>query len=137
MITDATGVIPMLQRQYSDSSDLIKKKLEAYLIDQPCEVCQGKRLKPEALSVRLGQYRILDTGASIQECHHRISTIQLIASSKLPIWYSEKSDPDCNFSDVGLDYLTSTAPDVTLSGAETSECLATNRLWSRRPLRTG
>jgi len=43
------GVIPMLQRQYSDSSDLIKQKLEAYLIDQPCEVCQGKRLKPEAL----------------------------------------------------------------------------------------
>ena len=41
------GVIPILQQQYSQaSSELIKQKLEQYLVDRPCEVCQGKRLKP-------------------------------------------------------------------------------------------
>ena len=54
------GVIPMLQRQYDGGSELVKQKLEQYLIDQACEVCGGKRLKPEALAVRLGQYSILD-----------------------------------------------------------------------------
>jgi len=73
------GVIKILKRQYDEtSSDLQKQKLDQYLIDQPCEVCQGKRLKPEAVAVRLGQYRILDlTSASILECRERINRLQL------------------------------------------------------------
>jgi len=84
----------------------------------------GERLKPEALSVRLGQYRILDlTGASIQECHqdkHNTAS----ASSKLPIWYSEKSDPDCTLLDVGLDYLPD-RPAMTFCGEAQRIRLAT------------
>lgn len=35
------GVIPMLQRQYSETTaEQIKQKLEQYVINQPCEVCQ-------------------------------------------------------------------------------------------------
>jgi len=69
------GAIPILQRQYRDSSsDLYKQKLEQYLIDQPCEVCQGKRLKPESLAVRLGLYSIVDlTSVSIREALNRIN----------------------------------------------------------------
>jgi excinuclease ABC subunit A len=115
------GVIPMLQRQYSDSSDLVKQKLEPYLIDQPCEVCQGKRLKPEALSVLLGQYRILDlTGASIRECHHRISTIQLSDRQfQIADLVLREIRARLQFLlDVGLDYLTLDRPAMTLSGGE-------------------
>ncbi|HIK44198.1 MAG TPA: excinuclease ABC subunit A, partial [Leptolyngbyaceae cyanobacterium M65_K2018_010] len=47
------GVLPILERQYKETtSELYKQKLEKYLVDQPCEVCQGKRLKPESLAVR-------------------------------------------------------------------------------------
>ncbi|MBD0309489.1 MAG: excinuclease ABC subunit A, partial [Microcoleus sp. T1-bin1] len=72
------GAIPILQRQYEGGSELIKQKLEQYLIDQPCEVCKGKRLKPEALAVKLGQYGILElTTVSIRDCRERIEQFKL------------------------------------------------------------
>ncbi|HEY9845554.1 MAG TPA: hypothetical protein V6D03_05090, partial [Candidatus Caenarcaniphilales bacterium] len=73
------GVIPILQRQYDEAgSDLYKQKLEQYLVNQACDVCQGMRLKPEALATRLGQYRLTDlTGASIRECLERVIALQL------------------------------------------------------------
>jgi excinuclease ABC subunit A len=117
-----SGVIPILQRQYSDaSSELIKQKLEQYVIYQPCPACQGKRLKPEALSVRLGQYRIVDlTGVSIQECSHRISTIQL-SDRQLQIADLVLREIKARLQfllDVGLDYLTLDRSAMTLSGGE-------------------
>ena len=116
------GVIPMLQRQYSEaSSELIKQKLEQYQIDQPCEVCQGKRLKPEALSVRLGQYRIFDlTGVSIQECQHRVNTMQLSHRQfQIADLVLREIKARLQFLlDVGLDYLTLNRPAMTLSGGE-------------------
>lgn len=116
------GVIPMLQRQYSESSsELQKQKLEPYLIDQPCEVCQGKRLKPEVLAVRLGQYRIVDlTGASIRECHHRISTMQLSDRQyQIADLVLREIRARLQFLlDVGLDYLTLDRSAMTLSGGE-------------------
>jgi excinuclease ABC subunit A len=117
-----SGVIPNLQRQYNEaSSELIKQKLEQYIINQACEVCQGKRLKPEALSVRLGQYRILDlTSASIRETHHRISTIGL-SDRQLQIADLVLREIKARLQfllDVGLDYLTLDRPAMTLSGGE-------------------
>lgn len=117
-----SGVIPILQRQYSESSsELIKQKLEQYLVDQPCEVCQGKRLKPEALAVRLGQYRILDlTGVSIRECQHRISTMQLSDRQfQIADLVLKEIKARLQFLlDVGLNYLTLDRPAMTLSGGE-------------------
>jgi len=116
------GVIPMLQRQYSETTaEQIKQKLEQYVINQPCEVCQGKRLKPEALSVRLGQYRILDlTSVSIQECHHRISAMQLSDRQfQIADLVLREIKARLQFLlDVGLDYLTLDRPAMTLSGGE-------------------
>ncbi|MEL6455931.1 MAG: excinuclease ABC subunit A, partial [Cyanobacteria bacterium J06623_5] len=68
------GVLPMLQRQYQEaSSETYKQKLEKYLIDQPCEVCNGARLKPESIAVRIGPYNITElTSVSIRECRDRI-----------------------------------------------------------------
>ncbi|HAJ62589.1 MAG TPA: excinuclease ABC subunit A [Cyanobacteria bacterium UBA8543] len=116
------GVIKILQRQYDDSSsDLQKQKLEQYLIDQPCEVCQGKRLKPEALAVRLGQYRILDlTGVSIQESRERINQLQLSdRQAQIGDLALREIKARLQFLlDVGLDYLTLDRAAMTLSGGE-------------------
>jgi excinuclease ABC subunit A len=117
-----SGVIKILQRQYDEtSSDLQKQKLEQYLIDQPCEVCQGKRLKPEALSVRLGQYRILDlTSASIKESRERIDKLQLSdRQAQIGDLALREITARLQFLlDVGLDYLTLDRSAMTLSGGE-------------------
>ncbi len=115
------GVLPMLQRQYDGASELIKQKLEQYLIDQPCPVCKGKRLKPEALAVRLGQYGILElTGTSIRECRERIDHLEL---SKRQMQIADLVLREIRarlqfLLDVGLDYLTLDRPAMTLSGGE-------------------
>ncbi|MFN7529167.1 MAG: excinuclease ABC subunit A, partial [Dolichospermum sp.] len=103
------GVIPILQRQYEGGTELIKQKLEEYLIDQPCEVCGGKRLKPEALAVKLGQYGILDfTTVSIRECRERIEKLKLSdRQSQIADLVLREIKARLQFLlDVGLDYLT-------------------------------
>ena len=116
------GVIKILQRQYDESSsDLQKQKLEQYLIDQPCEICQGKRLKPEALSVRLGQRRILDlTGVSIQECRERVEHLKLSdRQAQIGDLALKEIKARLQFLlDVGLNYLTLDRAAMTLSGGE-------------------
>ncbi|PMB00594.1 excinuclease ABC subunit A [Fischerella thermalis CCMEE 5268] len=115
------GVIPILQRQYEGGTELIKQKLEQYLIDQPCPVCEGKRLKPEALAVRLGQYRVLDlTGVSIRECRERVDQLKL-SDRQMQIADLVLREIRARLQfllDVGLDYLTLDRPAMTLSGGE-------------------
>ncbi len=115
------GVIPLLQRQYNEASELLKQKLEQYLIEQPCEVCQGKRLKPEALSVRLGQYRVNDlTGVSIRECQQRLNIMQLSDRAfQIGDLVLREIKARLQFLlDVGLDYLSLDRAAMTLSGGE-------------------
>ncbi len=119
---DFKGVISMLQRQYEDTgSDLIKQKLEQYRVDRSCEVCHGKRLKPEALAVRLGNYGIVDlTSISIRECRERVDNLGL---SDRQFQISDLALREIKarlqfLLDVGLDYLTLDRAAMTLSGGE-------------------
>jgi len=124
------GVLPMLERQYRETtSDSYKQKLEKYLIDQPCEVCHGARLKPESLSVRIGPYRINDlTDVSIRECLERIKKLVGEAGNEPLLSARQRQIGDLVLKeirarlqfmlDVGLDYLTLHRTAMTLSGGE-------------------
>ncbi|MGB7379900.1 MAG: excinuclease ABC subunit UvrA [Rivularia sp. (in: cyanobacteria)] len=115
------GVLPILQRQYEGGSELIKHKLEQYIIDQPCPVCEGKKLKPEALAVRLGQYKILDlTGVSITDAQERINNLQLSKrQEQIADLVLREIKARLQFLlDVGLNYLTLNRTAMTLSGGE-------------------
>lgn len=115
------GVLPILQRQYEGGSELIKQKLEQYLVDQSCPVCHGKRLKPEALAVRLGQFKILDlTSVSIRDCQERIENLSLNPRQmQIADLVLREVKARLQFLlDVGLDYLTLDRPAMTLSGGE-------------------
>jgi excinuclease ABC subunit A len=116
------GVLPMLDRQYREStSEQFKQKLEQYLIDQPCEVCGGDRLKPEALAVRLGQYRLKDLASvSIRECLNRVNQMQLTPrQAQIGDLALKEIRARLQFLlDVGLDYLTLDRTAMTLSGGE-------------------
>ncbi len=116
------GVLPLLDRQYRETtSDPYKQKLEQYLISTPCEVCHGKRLKPEAQAVRMGQFRLTDlTEASIRECLHRVETLQLTPrQAQIGDLVLREIKARLKFLlDVGLDYLSLDRTAMTLSGGE-------------------
>ncbi|MEL7314656.1 MAG: excinuclease ABC subunit UvrA, partial [Cyanobacteria bacterium J06559_3] len=124
------GVLPILERQYREStSESYKQKLEKYLIDQPCEVCGGARLKPESLAVRIGTYSINDlTDVSIRECQNRIKKLvgedgdaPLLTSRQQQIGDLVLKEIRARLQfmlDVGLDYLTLHRTAMTLSGGE-------------------
>ncbi len=117
-----SGVLKMLQRNYQETnSDSVKSKLEQYLINQPCDTCDGQRLKPASLSVSLGQYRINDlAGVPIRECLDRVNDLQLTNRQALigELALKEIRSRLQFLLDVGLDYLTLDRAAMTLSGGE-------------------
>jgi excinuclease ABC subunit A len=49
------GVIPNLERLYQESeSEFTRNRLKGFMSSQFCDACNGQRLKPEILAVRLG-----------------------------------------------------------------------------------
>ncbi|MEP6801741.1 MAG: excinuclease ABC subunit UvrA, partial [Acidobacteriota bacterium] len=49
------GLIPMLERRYRETENPENRfELEAYMSAEPCPGCGGRRLKPEALAVKVG-----------------------------------------------------------------------------------
>jgi excinuclease ABC subunit A len=117
-----SGAINILDRNYQETnSDAIKQKLEQYLIDRSCEVCGGKRLKPESLAVSLGQYRINDlVSVTIRDCLARTNNLQLTTRQALigELALKEIKARLQFLLDVGLDYLTLDRAAMTLSGGE-------------------
>jgi excinuclease ABC subunit A len=116
------GALPLLERHYRETtSEHYRHKLEQYLIDQPCEVCDGQRLKPEALSVRVGQAKLTDlTSVSIRDCLARVDSLNLSPrQAQIGALVLKEIKARLRFLlDVGLDYLTLDRTAMTLSGGE-------------------
>ncbi|MBD2654517.1 excinuclease ABC subunit UvrA [Synechocystis sp. FACHB-383] len=116
------GALNILQKNYDETnSDAIKQKLEKYIINQPCHTCDGKRLKPEALAVKLGQYNINDlTSVPIRQTLERIENLELTPRQAMigELALKEIKARLTFLLDVGLDYLTLDRAAMTLSGGE-------------------
>ncbi|WP_206811138.1 excinuclease ABC subunit UvrA [Paradesulfitobacterium ferrireducens] len=116
------GLIPYFERRYRESSsDAVRTEIEQYMSERPCPVCQGRRLKPEALAVKVGDMSIDDlTRLPVTE------SLQFLESLKL----TEKEQTIAHqvlkeirerlgfLVNVGLDYLTLNRAAGTLSGGE-------------------
>ena len=62
--TNFEGVIPNLERRYrTTESDYARGQIERYMSARPCRSCNGKRLRPEALSVRVCGLGIMEVCA--------------------------------------------------------------------------
>jgi excinuclease ABC subunit A len=116
------GAIAMLEQQYRDaSSESFQQKLEQYVVELPCSACGGTRLKPEALAVKIGGYRITDfTSVSIATCLDRLNNLELDQrTAKIGELVLKEIKNRLQFLlDVGLDYLTLNRSTRTLSGGE-------------------
>ncbi|HEY8718740.1 excinuclease ABC subunit UvrA [Pengzhenrongella sp.] len=120
--TGFEGVITFLQRRHGETeSDWSKEKYEAYMREVPCPVCEGARLKPEVLAVRVGGASIAEVCAlPLREARDFLDRLELgereraIAEQVL-----KEIQTRLGFLlDVGLDYLSLERPAGTLSGGE-------------------
>ena len=125
------GILNILERQLSEANgESVRQKLEKYLELVPCKTCCGKRLRPEALAVKIGPYSITDlTSISVSETLIHVEKIMGLNKNK-NIILSEKQKQIGELVlkeirlrlkfliDVGLDYLTLDRPAMTLSGGE-------------------
>ncbi|TVQ47237.1 MAG: excinuclease ABC subunit UvrA [Gloeocapsa sp. DLM2.Bin57] len=116
------GVVKILNKTYQESnSDAVKEKLARYIVNQTCPQCQGKRLKPEALAVRIGEYHINDlTSVNIRQCQQLVSNLDLTPRQQQigELALKEIQTRLQFLIDVGLDYLTLDRYAMTLSGGE-------------------
>ena len=116
------GVIPNLERRYREtSSNYTKLEIERYMTVSPCNTCHGKRLKKEALAVRISGKNIAElTDMSISELYSFVDGLQFGKTQTMiaqPIVKEIKAR--LNFLiDVGLNYLTLSRSASTLSGGE-------------------
>ena len=116
------GVIPNLKRRYREtSSDYTKSEIERYMTVLPCNTCGGKRLKKEALAVKIKGKNIAElTDMPVSELYEFIENLSFDKTATLiatPIIKEIKARLKF-LIDVGLNYLTLSRSASTLSGGE-------------------
>jgi excinuclease ABC subunit A len=133
--TTFEGVLPQLSRRYQEtSSAAIREELGRFMNEQPCPSCNGDRLNPEALAVRVGNWNIAElTGMSIIRLSEVLPTMQLRPSEKLIAERILKEiDERLSFlNDVGLGYLSLHRRSATLSGGEAQRIRLASQIGSR------
>ncbi|MBR3750490.1 MAG: excinuclease ABC subunit UvrA [Clostridia bacterium] len=116
------GVINNMERRYREtSSDFIKQEIEQYMVQEPCPVCKGRRLKPEVLSVLVGGLNISElSDKSVRDALEFLDSINLTEKEEM---IADRILKEIRgrlqfLSDVGLSYLTLSRGAATLSGGE-------------------
>ena len=139
--TKFEGVITNLERRFREStSDYVRGKLEEYMIDRPCESCNGTRLNPVARAVTIANRPIYEITADAvlgaQEWAGSLRDVdatpftprQQIIAREILKEINERLDFLIN---VGLDYLTLNRSAGTLSGGEAQRIRLATQIGSR------
>lgn len=116
------GILQNVQRRYREcGSETGRKEYETFMRITPCAECGGKRLKPEALAVTVGDKNIAEiTELSINELADFMNGLEL-TSQQLAIGKLVLKEIHARLQfllDVGLDYLTLARATGSLSGGE-------------------
>lgn len=120
--TPFEGILPMVRRRYKEaSSDMMRDQFGQFMSVKPCPACHGSRLRPEALSIKIGGLNIRElTDLSVSDMIEFFSKLTLTKRQALiakQIFKEIKAR--LNFlRTVGLEYLTLSRTAGTLSGGE-------------------
>ncbi len=116
------GVIPQMERRYKETaSSYIRRETERYMIEQLCPTCEGKRLKPYSLAVKINKKNIYEVSKlQVNEASTFFGDLKLDGNKK------QISEPIIKeiisrlsfLKNVGLNYLTLDRKATTLSGGE-------------------
>ncbi|MFC2012358.1 excinuclease ABC subunit UvrA, partial [Chloroflexota bacterium] len=119
------GIITTMERQYRETeSENSRANIERYMVLKTCPDCEGKRLKPESLSVTIGSMNIMDISAmSVIKALEWVDTIRdsVLSERETLIAHQILKEIQSRLGflrDVGLEYLTLDRPSATLSGGE-------------------
>ena len=133
------GVINNLQRRHKETdSDYVRSDIERYMGAVPCPGCDGQRLRPEALGVRIDGRTVVEiTTSSISET---LRWFDALAAPETPL--SEREQTIARqilkeirsrlqfLIDVGLEYLTLDRASGTLSGGESQRIRLATQIGS-------
>ncbi|MEK7542570.1 MAG: excinuclease ABC subunit UvrA [Patescibacteria group bacterium] len=131
------GVIPWMERRYHETdSEYAREEIEQYMVEKQCEVCKGKRLKPEVLAVTVAGKSIdevvcssiegarvffQDLAKHLKEHEKKVATpIGKEILNRLQF-----------LIDVGLEYLTLARKAGTLAGGEEQRIRLATQIGSR------
>jgi len=120
--TPFEGVLPTLNRRYRETkSQGMRTFYEMYMTNSHCDACNGARLKPEILAIKVGDKNINElTDMSIRNIKIFLNNLELNKTQKMIAELILKEiDQRLQFLiDVGLEYLTLSRSAGTLSGGE-------------------
>jgi len=125
---DFPGVIPQLEKRYHETeSEYTREEIKKYMVEKRCNVCNGKRLKPEVLAVKVAG-KSIDQMVEIPIDETRVFFKKLLLSKSHILKTNELKigQPIIKeivnrlqfLIDVGLNYLTLNRKAATLSGGE-------------------
>ncbi len=134
------GVIPNLERRYNETnSDYIRDRIAEFMKETPCQVCHGKRLKPESLAVTILGKNIIDVtemsinttlqwAKDLYEKPGLLTDRQKIIAEKVLKEIISRLDFLVN---VGLDYITLQRSAASLSGGEAQRIRLATQIGSQ------
>ncbi len=128
------GVVNNLERRYKNTtSDYSRNEIESLMTESPCEVCGGKRLKPEFLAVTVGGKNIIEfCDMSIDDELEFINSLSFGQRDGMiarPI-LKEIRERLTFLQSVGLEYLNLSRSAGTLSGGESQRIRLATQIGS-------
>ncbi len=130
------GVVPNMERRWRETdSNWVRDELQRYQTVAPCETCHGKRLRPEALAVKIDGKDISDASdLSIDEAADWFVGLEKTLSKKqneIARRILREINERLHFlRNVGLEYLTLSRASGTLSGGESQRIRLASQIGS-------
>jgi excinuclease ABC subunit A len=116
------GIVTNLERRYRETdSDVSREKIEEYMSVRPCPECQGARLRPESLAVKVGGLGVHElTRMSARRAIEWFGDLELTDTERqIARLILREIDERLRFLDnVGVGYLSLDRAAATLSGGE-------------------
>ena len=130
------GVVNNLERRWKETdSDWAREEIGRFMSETPCSACNGHRLKPEALAVKIAKHHIADVSKfSVAEAHRWFDTLPKSLTKKqneiAGRILKEIRERLTFLVDVGLDYLTLSRNSGSLSGGESQRIRLASQIGS-------